>query len=46
MDDWDAPLFLRAGESRSFSILQGISNLKYKNAIESVSVKAGCVLEV
>lgn len=45
-DSWDAPLFFRSGDSRSFSLLEALSNFKYKNAIESVSVKAGCVLEV
>ena len=35
------------GESRSFSILKGITNLfNYKNDIESIVVKKGCALKV
>jgi len=44
--DWD-PLKIMDGESRSFSILKGITNLfNYKNDIESIVVKKGCALKV
>ena len=49
--DW-APLGIKDGESRSFSVLQanplkGLDNLfNYKNDIESFTVKKGCTLTV
>ena len=38
--DWDAPLIINSGESKSFSILSD-----YRNDIESFIVREGCVLE-
>ena len=46
VEDWDRPLFYRDGESKSFSLTRSPTNWKYKNTIESVSVKRGCTLEV
>ncbi len=45
VEDWDLPLYLAAGEARSFSLLQSLRNFQFKNTIESVSVRAGCSLE-
>lgn len=46
VDDWSSPLTFRAGQSKSFSTLESWTNIKYKNDIESVSVRRGCALQV
>ncbi|XP_071742992.1 uncharacterized protein [Lepeophtheirus salmonis] len=43
-DDFD-PIYLSNGEERSFSSLISLSNIKYKNDIESFTVREGCTLE-
>jgi hypothetical protein len=46
VEDWEAPLTFKSGDARSFSLLQAASNFKFKNTIESVSVRRGCTLQV
>jgi len=48
VEDWDKPVTLTRGQSRAFtfSILEPLRSFRYRNTIESVSVRAGCRLEV
>ena len=43
--DW-TPLRIMNGQSRSFSLMQSLRNYKYKNDIESLVVRRGCLLRV
>jgi len=48
VEDWNEPVFLTRGQERAFkfSITSPLRSLSYRDTIESVSVRAGCRLEV
>ena len=45
LEHWSNPIGLLSGESRSFSLFKSLTNYRYKNTIESISVRSGCTLE-
>lgn len=44
--DWDAPLYIKDGEYRTFSMFQSIYNWDYKNTLESFALRQGCTMEL